>query len=138
MNEEFAVVRSQMQRLPSLLDDARRNVSVYIDNPNDFNSMISTALSIELQTLRIPITSDRSTATTICRVSITEGRGQQESLTYYNPSLQAVFSSDTGALFTFSTRGERAVALRPEVAKQRAYQSLANAVRGSFAMSIME
>ena len=138
MNEEFSSVRTNMSRLPRLLDDARRNVSIYIDTHGDFNLMITNAFSRELSALGLSVTNNRSLATTICRVTVTEGRGLQDTLTFYNPSLQAVFSSDNGVLFTFTATGDRAVAMRPEIARQRAYQSLTDSVTESFSSNLME
>jgi len=138
MNEEFSVVRSNMSRLPSLLEDSRRNVSIYIDIPSDFNAMITNVFSRQLQLMGFPVTNIKNNATTICRVIITEGRGQQDTFTFYNPSLRAIFSSEAGELFSFTAVGERAVAVRPEVAKERAYQSLANRVNETFSLSTFD
>jgi len=132
MNEEFSAVRSQIARLPELLDNNRRNASVFIDCPLDFESLIVTAFSRELSSLGFPVANSRNTAAAICSITVSEGRQQRELGVFYHPSLQAVISSRAGTLFTFAIEGETASAVTPDVAKRRAYQALADKVRERF------
>jgi hypothetical protein len=79
------------------------------------------------------VTNNIDVATTLLTIFITEGRGQQDNFHVYFPSLQAVFSSSSaGTLFTFTTSGERAVAVRSDVARRRAFESLSMAIRENF------
>ena len=136
MNEEFAAIRTQVSRLPVLLDNARKNASIYIDCPGDFESLITNAFSREFADIGFPVAYNRNNASAICRVIINEGMQQRDLGIFYHPSLQAVISSNVppsaGSLFTFNAEGERAQAVTPDVAKRRAYQSLAEKVRVSF------
>jgi len=130
MNEEFASVRAQIASLPELLDTTRRNASVYIDCPGDFESLITNAFSREFSAMGFPVASSVSAAAAICKITINEGMQQRDLGIFYHPSLQAVISSNTGdVLYTFNTEGERASAVTPDVAKRRAFQSLAAKVR---------
>jgi len=143
MNEEFGAVRSQAARLPGLLDNARRNASVFIDCPVDVESLVTTAFSREFAALGFPVANTRNAAAAVCRITITEGMQQRDLGIFYHPSLQAVISSNgaanaAGTLFTFSAEGERASAVTPDVAKRRAYQSLADKVRESFRLSLYQ
>jgi len=128
MNEEFAFVRADMAALPQRLDNARRNATVFIDCPVDFESLISNAFLREFAALGFPAANTRASSAAVCRITVTEGMQQRELGIFYNPSLQAVVSSPSGTLFTFSAEGERASAVTPDVAKRRAYQSLAQQV----------
>jgi len=136
MNEEFAAVRSQVSRLPGLLDNTRRNASVHIECPGDFESLVTNVFSREFAALGFPVANNRNSASAICRITIIEGMQQRDLGIFYHPSLQAVITSNsaqsTETLFTFSADGERAQAVTPDVAKRRAYQSLADKVKENF------
>ena len=134
MNVEFAAVRSSLAKLPGLLDSARRNASVYIECPGDFEASVATAFSREFSALGFPVANFASAASAVCRVTITEGMQHRELGIFYHPSLQAVISAnkDSTVLFAFSAEGERASAVTADVAKRRAYQSLADKVKEKF------
>jgi predicted RNA-binding protein with PIN domain len=132
MNEAFSGVRTDMARLFQLSDTARRNAPVYIVVPDDFESMVTNAITDEFRKLGFPVASDRERATAICHVHITEGRQVRELGVFYHPSLRVVISSGDETLFSLSFTGERESAVRPDVAKRRAYQSLVDSIRENF------
>jgi hypothetical protein len=134
MNETFANMRTQIARLPELLNNARRNVSIFIGCADDFESIITNAFSQKFIEIGFPITRDRDSASAVCTITINEGRQQRELGIFYHPSLQAVISNTTGVLSTFNVEGERVGAVLPDVAKRRAYQSLADKVREDFSL----
>jgi hypothetical protein len=137
MDEEFAGVRSQIARLPQLLDSARRNAPVFIYCPNDFESMVTNAFSREFSALGFPVANARNSASAICNITITEGRQQRELGIFYHPTLRAVISSGEDVLFTITLEGERSSAVIPDVAKRRAFQSLADKIREGFSLSVV-
>jgi len=132
MNREFASVRAQNARLPVLFDNARKNASIYVECPNDFESIVTTAISREIAALGFPVANNKNTAAAVCAITINEGRQQRDLGVFYHPSLQAIISNNAGTHFTFNIEGERAQAVTPDVAKRRAYQSLAEKVRNNF------
>ena len=135
MNSEFESVRSRVSAIPQRLEASRRNASIFIDCPVDFENLISNAFAMQFSSMGFPVTTNRNSASVICRITVSEGMQQRELGIFYHPSLQAVISSSTGTLFTFSAEGERAQAVTPDVAKRRAYQSLADKVNSSFSIN---
>jgi hypothetical protein len=73
-------------------------------------------------------------AAAVCRLTVDEGMQQRELGVFYFPKLQAVISSPSGTLFTFSAEGDQAAAVTPDVAKRRAYQSLVEKVSQTFSL----
>jgi len=135
MNAQFETVRSLISAVPQRLDAARRNASIYIDCPVDFESLVSNAFAREFSALGFPVANTRASASVVCRVTVDEGMQQRELGIFYHPSLQAVISGPSGTLFTFSAAGEQASAVTPDVAKRRAYQSLADKVNQTFSLN---
>jgi hypothetical protein len=136
MNDEFGQVRTELASLPQKIESSRRNAAVFIDCPLDFESLVSNAFSSRFSALGFPVTGTRNAAAAICRITVDEGMQQRELGIFYFPSLQAVLTGSSGALFSFSAEGERASAVTPDVAKRRAYQSLADKVNQSFSLEI--
>jgi hypothetical protein len=134
MNVEFAPARSQIAALPQKTDDARRGASVFIDCPVDFESLISGAFAARFSDMGFPAAKSRSAAAAVCSVSVDEGMQKRDMGVFYFPSVQAVISGPSGTLLSFSAQGDRASAVTPDVAKRRAYQSLADAVRREFSL----
>ena len=137
MNEAFSVVRSDMARLFQLSDTTRRNAPVYIYVPDDFESMIINAFTEEFRNLGFPVANDREQASVVCHIIVSEGRQVRELGIFYHPSLRVVISSGEDVLFTLSLEGERESAVRPDVAKRRAYQSLVDSIRDNFSLRNM-
>jgi hypothetical protein len=134
MNAEFAVVRSQIAAIPQMLDEGRRNASVYIDCPMDFENLIANAFASRFAEMGFPVSKTR-TAAAVCAVTVDEGMQKRDLGIFYFPSLQAVITGGSGTLFTFSAEGERASAVTPDVAKRRAFQSLAATVTRTFSLN---
>jgi hypothetical protein len=138
MNAEFAGVRTRLAALPQKLDDARRNASVYINCPVDFESLISNAFASRFAAQGFPVSKTRSAAAAVCTITVDEGMQKRDIGTFYFPSLQAVVSGRSGALFTFSAKGEQASAVTPDVAKRRAYTNLAAEVEKTFTIETVQ
>jgi len=142
INAEFESVRARIASIPQRLESSKRNASIFIDCPGDFESLVSNVFSSRFAALGFPVANNRNTASAVCRITISEGRQQRDLGIFYHPSLQAVVSSNTlqntETLFSFSAEGERAQAVTPDVAKRRAFQSLADKVRESFSLNINE
>jgi hypothetical protein len=134
MNVEFASVRANAAAIPQKLDEAKRNASVYIDCPADFESLLSNAFASRFSALGFPVSGARNAAAAVCRVTVDEGMQKRDLGTFYFPKLQAVITGTSGTLFTFSAEGGQASAVTPDVAKRRAYQSLADAVNRTFSL----
>jgi len=134
MDAEFGTVRAEAAGLAQKLDSARRNADVFIDCPVDFESMLINAFSQKFAALGFPVANARNAAAAVCRLTVDEGMQQRELGTFYFPKLQAVISSPSGTLFTFSAEGAQAAAVTPDVARRRAYQSLVDKVNQTFSL----
>jgi len=134
MNAEFAAVRASVAAIPQMLDEAKRSAGVYIDCPVDFESMLLNTFSQRFAALGFPVTGTRNSAAAVCRVTVDEGMQKRELGTFYFPKLQAEISGPSGTLLTFSAEGEQASAVTPDVAKRRAYRSLADKVSQTFSI----
>jgi hypothetical protein len=136
MNTQFESVRNLIAAIPQRLDETRRSASIYIDCPLDFESLVTNAFTSRFSYLGFPVSKSKNEAAAICEVMVNEGVQQRELGIFYFPSLQAVITGSSGALFSFSAEGERASAVTPDVAKRRAYQSLADKVNNNFSLEI--
>jgi len=132
MNKEFAAVRAEIAALPQKIDDAKRRAAVYIDCPDDFESLVTNAFSSEFSDLGFPVAKTRNAAAAICSVTINPGEKKGDIGIFYYPSLQAVVSGSSGTLWTFNTAGEKSAAVREDVAKRRGWSSLAAMVKKTF------
>jgi hypothetical protein len=136
MNEQFAPVRARLAAIPQRLEETRRNASIYVESPLDFESLILTAFTSRFSAMGFPVANSRNAAAAVCQVTVDEGMQQRELGIFYFPKLQAVISGPSGVLFTFSAEGSQASAVTPDVAKRRAYQSLADEVNKNFTINI--
>jgi hypothetical protein len=134
MNASFGGIRAEIAAIPQKTDDTKRNASVFIDCPGDFESLVTNAFSRALSEDGFPVAQSRNGAAVVCAVSIDEGRQQRDLGIFYYPSLQAVFTGTSGVLFTFNAAADRASAVTPDVAKRRAYTALAGKVVESFSI----
>ena len=134
MNSEFASVRASAAAIPQKLDEAKRNAPVFIDCRPDFESLLSNAFASRFSALGFPVAGTRNAAFAVCRVTVDEGMQQRELGIFYFPKLKAEITGPSGTLFTFSAEGEQAGAVTPDVAKRRAYQSLADKVSRTFSL----
>ena len=129
MQEAFAGVRTALAALPQKTDGARRDAAVYIHCPTDFEGRITAALTGVFAARGFPIAKTRQTARAVCEVTIDEGEQKRDLGVFYHPSLRAVISGSSGEVAGFSVEGERAQAVTPDVAKRRAYTTLAENAR---------
>lgn len=132
MNAVFSAARSNIASLPQKIDNARRNAGVYIDCPVDFESLIVNAFSRALISEGFPVDKVRTEAAAVCTITVDEGMQKRELGIFYYPSLQAVFTGSSGALFTYNASTGSTSAVTPDVAKRRAYTALAEQVQKSF------
>jgi hypothetical protein len=132
MNTEFAEVRKNLASLPQKIDSAKREAAVFIDCSRDFESLVYNAFSEAFAAQGFSVVKTRSAAAAVCAVSVEEGEQRRETGIYYHPSLQAVLSGKSGALWAFNATADRAAAVTADVAKRRAYTALAQAVKTTF------
>jgi len=123
MDAEFADMRTMLASLPQRAANARMNAPVFIDIPQDFESLVQGAFSRRFAALGFPVTNDRNAAAAVCHVMVEEGRQVRQLGIFYFPQVRAVISSPAGTLFTFSAEGGQQAAVTPDVAKRRAYRS---------------
>jgi hypothetical protein len=143
MNALFGGIRAKIAAIPRKTDDAKRNASVFIYCPDDFESLVTNAFSRALSDEGFPVTKNRNAAAVVCAVTIDEGRQQRDLGIFYYPSLQAVFTgasgagaeAGAGALLAFNASADRASAVTPDVAKRRAYAALAGKVAELFSIA---
>ena len=134
MDAEFAEAREMLAVLPQRAANARMNAPVFIDIPQDFESLVQGAFSRRFAALGFLVTNDRNVAAALCHVTVEEGRQERQLGIFYFPQVRAVISSLAGTLFTFSAEGGQQAAVTPDVAKRRAYQALAYAVLNGFSL----
>jgi len=134
MDAEFADLRAMLAALPGRAVNARMNAPVFIDIPQDFESLVRGAFSRRFAELGFPVTNDRASAAAVCHVTVGEGRQERPFGIFYFPQLNATISSPAGTLFAFVADGGQQAAVTPDVARRRAYQALADAVSASFSL----
>ena len=133
MGANFSQVSQYLAALPEMAADTRRNATVFIEIDSDFESIVYTAFSRKLASLGFPVSNNRNAAA-VCTVTVEEGRQDRQLGIFYFPKVQATITSPAGTLSTFSAEGEQQSAVTPDVAKRRAYQSLATAVANDFSL----
>jgi hypothetical protein len=138
MNQEYAPVRAALAALPQNIDNAKRGAAVFIDCPVDFEERITQALSDCFSAQGFAVTKTRAGAAAVCTVTITDGEQKRELGIFYHPSLRAELRGKSGVLASFTAQGEHAQAVTPDVAKRRAYTSLAEAVRKDFEFQLSD
>lgn len=133
MNAEFAPVRAALSQLPQKIDASKRAATVYIDCGTDFENRISNVVAEQFAARGFAVAKTRGDAAAICTVTVTEGEQKRELGVFYHPSLRAELRGKSGVLAGFSMQGTQAQAVTPDVAKRRAYISLAESVKANFA-----
>ena len=134
MDAEFAQTQAMLAALPQRAANARMNAPVFLDIPQDHESIVRGAFSRRFAALGFPVTNDRNAAAAVCLVTVTEDRRVMGIGVSYSPRISAVISSPAGALFTFSAEGGDESAVTPALATRRAYQALANIVLERFTL----
>jgi hypothetical protein len=122
-------VQSEVPRKQLL---ALEKAVITIQVPQDHDRLIYQAMVKALGASGFAVESGGTTAT-ICTVLVEEGIQRYDSGTNYHPSLTVTISGAGGVMMSFRVAGERAGAINPDVAKRRAYVSLAAALEGAFA-----
>ena len=111
---------------------ARERAVISVQSPVDHDRLIYQAMVKALGASGFAVESGGNAAT-VCIVRVEEGMQRQDSGITYYPSLTVTISGRNGVMMSFRVSGERAGAINPDVAKRRAYTSLAAALEGAFA-----
>jgi hypothetical protein len=135
MNAVFSAARSEAAALPQKRDEAQRSAGVYIDCPGDFESLVVNAFSRALSAEGFPVSKTPGAAAAVCTVTVVEGLQRRDLGFFYHPSLQAVFSSPAGVLFTFNASADTVSAVTADVAKRRAYKALEEQIQNTFSLT---
>jgi hypothetical protein len=135
MNGLFGGIRAEIAAIPQKTDDAKRNASVFIYCPGDFESLVTNAFSRVLSAEGFPVAPNENGADVRCAITIDEGKQERELGIFYYSSLRAVFTDTSGSIFTFNVTADRTSAVTPDVAKRRAYTALAEKVVESFSIA---
>ena len=128
----FRETDAALASIPQKQLAARERASVYIDCPVDHERMIYQAMVKALGASGFAVETNRGKAAAVCTIRVEEGLQQGQGGFMYYPALSADFSGKKGALFSFKISAERAGAVTPDVAKRRAYTSLAAALEKGF------
>ncbi|MDR2143973.1 MAG: hypothetical protein LBP29_06360 [Treponema sp.] len=128
----FAEADRIRSTLPERIDSARRSATVFIDCPTDLDTLIYRAMAAALGAEGFPVERNRNAASCVCLVRVDEGIQKIESGTFYNPSLTGTVNGRAGAVFSFTAKAPRQSAINPDVAKRRAYTTLASALGEAF------
>ena len=70
MNAEFESVRAKIALIPQRLESSKRNASIFIDCPGDFESLVSNAFSSRFAALGFPVANNRNSSSAVCRITI--------------------------------------------------------------------
>jgi hypothetical protein len=132
MNAVFADARARLAALPQKADEARRNASVFIDCPQDFESLIANAFARAFAQDGFPVSASRPSASAVCKISVDEGMRKGELGIFYQPSLRATLTGKSGDIFSFSASADSVGAVQPDVARRRAYAALAERILTTF------
>jgi len=111
---------------------AQEKSIITIQCPVDYDQIIYQSMVKALGTSGFPVENNGNTVTT-CVIQVEEGMQKNVSGTFYTPSLIATISGRNGAMVSFRVSSERVGAVNTDVAKRRAYTSLANALEDAFA-----
>ena len=114
---------------------ARERAVISIQSPVDHDRIIYQAMVTALGNAGFVTESGRNTGT-VAIVRVEEGRQAHGSGIIYHPSLTVTISGSTGAMMSFRVTGERVGAINPDIARRRAYVSLATALEGAFAREL--
>jgi hypothetical protein len=132
--ELFGETDEALMALPEKTLSAAQKAPVYIECPLDYDRMIYQAMVRALASYGLAAETDRAKAGALCLLQVEEGRQSQGSGFTYYPSLSGSLSGKEGAaLISFKVEGKREGAINPDLAKRRAYSSLAAALEASFA-----
>ena len=115
--------------------NAREKAVIFIECPVDHDRIVYQAMVTALGNAGFATESNRNTGTR-CIVRVEEGRQVHDSGIIYYPSLTATISGSNGAIMSFRVTGGRAGAINPDLAKRRAYTSLAIALEGAFSSEL--
>jgi hypothetical protein len=132
--ELFGETDEVLMALPEKNLSAAQKAPVYIECPVDYDQMIYQAMVRALASYGLAAETDRAKAGAVCLLRVEEGRQSQGSGFAYYPSLSGSLSGKEGAaLLSFKVEGKREGAINPDLARRRAYTSLAAALEDSFA-----
>jgi hypothetical protein len=133
----FGETDDALMALPEKTVSAAQNAPVYIECLVDFDGMVYQAMVRALASYGLATETDRAKAAAVCLLQVEEGLQSQGAGFMYYPSLSGSVSGKGGsALLSFKVEGKREGALNPDLAKRRAYTSLAAALEASFAAEI--
>jgi hypothetical protein len=119
--------------IPEKLYTARRASVVFIDCPEDYEGLIYQAAVKAFSAEGFTVEAERNAAESVCAIRIDGGLQETGGGFMYYPALSASITGKGGVILSFSVQAERIGAVRPEVAKRRAYSSLAEALVKNFA-----
>jgi hypothetical protein len=133
----FGETDDVLMALPEKTLSAAQKAPVYIECPVDFDGMVYQAMVRALASYGLAAETDRAKAAAVCLLQVEEGRQSQGSGFTYYPSLSGSISGQGGAaLLSFKVEGKREGAINPDLARRRAYTSLAAALEASFAAEV--
>jgi hypothetical protein len=116
---------------------AREKAVMFVDCPMDYNRIVYQAMVNTLNRAGFTVENERNTETT-CIIHIEEGMQQLDSGTMFYPALTVTINGKNGAVMSFRVSGEKAGAINPDIAKRRAYTSLASALEQDFAEELQQ
>ncbi|GHU42814.1 hypothetical protein FACS1894190_12590 [Spirochaetia bacterium] len=128
----YRVVNAQIEELPQKIIAARQKNQIFINCPADSDGIITTAFSKSFNAEGFTVITNRAATSALCEVLVDEGVRQTDTGTFYYPTVTAVLSGKTGALWTYNANATRQGAVTPDVAKRRAYTALAQEIEKSF------
>jgi hypothetical protein len=127
--EEADGVRAALLREAA---EARRNASVYLECPLDFNGLIRAAAMAAFRDAGFTAAAENKGAQAVCVIEVEEGLMPRPpgTGTYYQSELSGVVTSRTGAVvFSFTVQSKVVSAIDKDMARSRAYTALAQALR---------
>ncbi|MDR1257117.1 MAG: hypothetical protein LBJ86_05165 [Spirochaetaceae bacterium] len=112
--------------------EARRNASVYLECPLDLEGVILSAAKAAFSAAGFPAADRREGAAAECVIRVNEGLLTRPGGTFYQPELSGEVKSRTGnraTVFSFAVQAGVQSAVDKTLARSRAYNALAQALR---------
>jgi uncharacterized lipoprotein YajG len=137
MDALMRLTRERIAAIPQRTSNARQQSQLFIDCSSDYNSLLISALTNVFKVNDFPIVKTFGEAKAICSVAVDEGLQASEQGNMYYPSVVITIKTKNGeTVFSYAAKAERQGAVTAEVAKRRAYTSLANEIESSLSKEL--
>ncbi|GHV25443.1 hypothetical protein AGMMS4952_03180 [Spirochaetia bacterium] len=128
----YAPIRTAYKNCKNRADEARTRAKIVITCENDYNNIVSTALSQVLSTKGFVVVQHAAGATNTCAAQvILDAPGKSGDIVTFRPTVDVELAGTGGTVFSFS-RGVRGTDYSEQGARRTAYTNIAKEIHASF------